>query len=238
MQFLRSGSGEDLHASHQGATLGQPPTGLQGALARRWLTAAKFLVPPAIILLAVAILLPALMKARAPSYEMRCIAQLRQVAGAVGMYEQDFGAYPLPANWHEAIRSYIDDPTDPEGRVEPGSARDPLKCRQDKSDAVVSYLYLNRNLLDHSKSRLSETITPLAVDEYFHENTIVAFYDGHAEKMEKQLWLHTRKKQWEIRRNLDDMDSFAYEPVPGSVLGPQGPEPRFDPTTAYVWPKL
>ncbi len=238
MQFLRSGPGEDVQASHQGATLGQTPTGLQDAFGRRWLTAAKFLVAPAIILLTVAVLLPVLTRARMPSYEMRCTAQLRQTAGAVDMYQQDFGDYPLSSNWHEAIRIYIDDPTDPEGRVVPGSLRDPLKCRMDKTDAVVSYLYLNRDLLDYTKAHLSDTITPLAVDEYFHANAIVAYYDGHVERVDKQQWLHTRNNQWEIRRNLDDMDSFAYEPVPGTVLGPQGPQPHYDRTTTYVWPKL
>lgn len=238
MRFIRSGPGEDLKASHQGANLGETPSGLQDAMARRWLSAAKFLAAPVIIIILAAILLPTLINARKPSQEMRCLVQLRQVASAVNMYLQDNYNYPLSSNWHESIRVYVDDENDPQGRVEPGSARDPLTCPADPTDSVVSYLYLNRNTLDYSKSHLSETVVPLVVDEYFHENTTLAYYDGHAEKMPKQLWLHARNRQWEIRRNLGDMPSFSYEPIPGSIHGPQGRDPVYDPTSVYVWPVL
>ncbi len=193
---------------------------------------------PVIVLLIVSILLPILLRARRPSYEMQCMTQLKQVAGAVNMYTIDQDGYPLPHNWHKAIRTYIDDPSDPYGRVEPGSKRDPLTCPSDPTDATVSYLYLNRNLLDYSKARLAESITPLAVDEYFHPHVTLTYYDGHAEKLEKQLWLHYRNKQWEIRRNLDYPEAFAYEPIPGSIRGPVGPAPEYDRTKAYVWPKF
>ncbi len=238
MRLLHSVSDDDLQASHQGANLGQTPSNLRNAMARRWLSAAKFIVAPTIILLVAAVLLPVLINARKPTYEMRCIAQLRQVSSAVNMYLQDNYNYPLSHNWHEAIRPYIDDPNDPTGHVEPGSSRDPLKCPSDPTDSVVSYLYLNRNMLDYSKSHLAETVVPMVVDEYFHPNTTLAYYDGHAEKINKQLWLHARNRQWEIRRNLSDLESFSYEPVPGSVHGPQGAEPRYDRTQVYVWPVL
>lgn len=238
MRFLRSGPGDDLEPSHQSADLGRTASGLQDAMARRWLSAAKFMAAPAIILVVAAILLPVLINARKPSYEMRCMAQLKQVASAVNMYLADNYNYPLSHNWHWAIRVYIDDPLDPHGRVLPGSSRDPLTCPSDPTNSPVSYLYLNRNLLDYSKSHLSESVVPLVVDEYFHEHTTLAYYDGHTEKMEKQLWIHNRNRQWEIRRNLEDMDSFSYEPVPGSVRGPQGPKPVYDPTQVYVWPVL
>lgn len=238
MRFIRSGPGEDLKASHQSADLGRGSSGLRSAMVRRWLAAAKFLVPPIIILLAVALLLPALMDARKPSRELRCMAQLRQVAGAVTMYAQDYQNYPLSHNWHTSVRAYIDDPADETGRVEPGSARDPLKCPSDPTDSTVSYLYLNRNRLDWSKAHVSESIIPLVADEYFHEHTTVAYYDGHTERLEKQQWIHVRNRQWEIRRDLEDVESFSYEPIPGSVQGPTGPSPSYDPTSVYVWPEF
>jgi len=207
-------------------------------MARRWLSAAKFLVAPVIILLAVAMLLPVFMNARKPTYELRCIGQLRQVASAVDMYAQDHQNYPLSHNWHTALWPYIDDPGGEYGRIEPGSKRDPLKCPSDPTLSTVSYLYLNRNMLDWSKAHVSESVMPLVVDEYFHEHTTLAYYDGHAEKMDKQLWLHYRNRQWEIRRNLEDVESFSYEPVPGSVQGPEGTGPSYDRTSVYVWPKF
>lgn len=205
-------------------------------MARRWLSAAKFLAAPLIIILMVAILLPVFLRARKPGLEMRCMTQLRQISAAVDMYTQDYENYPLSSNWHEALRIYIDDPNDPEGRVLPGSKRDPLTCPSDPTDSTVSYLYLNRNLLDWSKAHVSESVIPMVVDEYFHEHATLVYYDGHTDRLDKQLWLHTRNRQWEIRRNLEDVESFSYEPVPGSVRGPQGRDPYYDPTKQYVWP--
>jgi hypothetical protein len=238
MRFIRSGGGEELKPSHQGAELGQGPSSLQDSMARRWLSAAKFIMAPLIIMLMAAILLPVFLNARQPGYEMRCMTQLKQVSGAVQMYAQDYENYPLSHNWHAALRTYIDDPGSELGRVEPGSTRDPLTCPSDPTDAPVSYLYLNRNTLDWSKSQVSESVIPLAVDEYFHEHTTLVYYDGHTEKVEKQQWLHARNRQWEIRRDLEDMESFSYEPIPGSVLGPQDRRPSYDRTSVYVWPEL
>ncbi len=238
MRIFRSGPGDELKRSHQSGDLGRDSSDLQESMARRWLSAAKFLAAPVIILLIVAILLPVLLQARRPSYEMQCMTQLKQIASAITMYAQDHQNYPLSATWHEDVRVYIDDPSDPYGRVEIGSKRDPLTCPSDPTDAPTSYLYLNRNLLDYTKAHLSESVTPLTVDEYFHENTTLAYHDGHVEKIEKQLWLHTRNRQWEIRRDLDDTDSFSYEPIPGSVRGEKGKRPAYDRTSVYVWPKF
>ncbi|MFO8082558.1 MAG: hypothetical protein R6V07_19935 [Armatimonadota bacterium] len=238
MRFFRSGPGEELKPSHQSAELGKGPSSLKDAIARRWLSAAKFIMAPLIIMTVAAILLPVLLNARKPSYEMRCMTQLKQVAGAVRMYAQDYENYPLSRNWHTALRTYIDDPNDELGRVQPGSKRDPLTCPSDPTDSTVSYLYLNRNMLDWSKAKLSESIIPMVVDEYFHEHTTLTYYDGRTEKLEKQQWIHMRNRQWEIRRNLRDMESFAYEPIPGSVRGPEGPDPSYDRTSVYVWPKF
>jgi len=238
MRFIRSGPGEGLKPSHQSADLSRTASSLQDSMARRWLSAAKFMAAPVIIMVLAMILVPALIRARKPSYEMRCMTQLKQVATAVTMYAQDHQNYPLSANWHTAIRDYIDDPNDPYGRILPGSARDPLTCPSDPTHSTVSYLYLNRNLLDWSKAHLSESVIPLVVDEYFHEKATLAYYDGHTDRMPKQLWLHTRNRQWEIRRNLQDIESFSYEPVPGSVRGPQGATPLYDRTSVYVWPKF
>lgn len=236
MRFIRSGSSEDLKPSHQSADLGQGPSRLQDAMARRWLSAAKFIAAPVIIIILSAILLPVFINARKPGYEMRCMTQLKQVSGAVMMYAQDYENYPLSSNWHRAVRPYTQEIGDALGRIEIGSQRDPLTCPSDPTDSEVSYLYLNRNLLDWSKAQISESSIPLAVDEYFHEHATAVYYDGHTEKMEKQLWIHLRNKQWEIRRDLSDLGSFSYEPVPGSVKGPQGPRPGYDRTKQYVWP--
>lgn len=238
MRIFRSGSGDGLKPSHTGADIGQTASGLQQGMARRWLSAAKFIAAPLIILVTAVIVVPVLIRANQPSLEMRCMTQMKQVGMAISMYTNDQGGYPLSANWHTAIRSYIDDPLDPYGRVEPGSARDPLSCPSDPTDSPVSYLYLNRALLDHSKQMLAESVTPLVVDEYFHGNVLVAYGDGRTEKMEKQLWLHYRNRQWEIRRDLDRPAAFAYEPIPGSVRGPTGPTPEYDRTKTYVWPKF
>lgn len=238
MPIIRSGPGDELKPSHQSGDIGRSAADIQDAMARRWLSAAKFLAAPVIILVLAAILVPVMIRARHPSLEMRCMAQLKQVSAAVQMYAQDSGNYPLSHNWHTAIRPYIDDSRDEYGRVPPGSARDPLTCPSDPTDSPVSYLYLNRNLLDWSKANLSESVIPLAVDEYFHKHTTLVYYDGHTEKMEKQQWIYVRNRQWEIRRDLDNAPSFSYEPIPGSVQGPRDRKPTYDPTSVYIWPKL
>ncbi|NLO04268.1 MAG: hypothetical protein GX131_00425 [candidate division WS1 bacterium] len=238
MRTYRSGGGGDVTPSHSGGDFGSAGPTTEQSTARRLFSGAKFLAAPVIILLLASLLVPTLVRARRPSYELRCIAQLKQVATAINMYASDQGTYPPPHDWHNAIRTYIDDPLDPHGRVIPGSSLDPLTCPSDPTDATVSYLYLNRNVLDWSKANLAESVIPLVVDEYFHEHTTLAYYDGHAEKLEKQFWLHNRTRQWEIRRNLDDIASFSYEPVPGSVRGPQGPAPVYDRTQEYTWPKF
>ena len=236
--MFRSDSGDEVKSSHTGGDPGRGAASIQQGMARRWLSGAKFLAAPAIILVAAVIIVPVLIRANQPSLEMRCMTQLKQAAAAINMYYHDQDGYPPPRNWHSAVRSYIDDPLDPYGRVEPGSARDPLSCPSDPTESPVSYLYLDRSMLDPSKQMLAESITPLVVDEYFHENVTVAYYDGRAEKMEKQLWLHYRNRHWEIRRNLDSAAAFAYEPIPGSVTGPTGPTPEYDRTRSYVWPRF
>lgn len=218
--------------------MGAKPGDLEGTLARRWLSAAKFLAAPLIILLVISVLAPVLINARKPSYELRCMAKLKQVAAAMSMYATDNEGYPPPGAWHTALRIYIEDPLDPEGHVEPGSARDPLKCPSDPTDAPVSYLYLDRRLLDYSKARLNDSVVPLAVDEYFHEHATLVYYDGHAERIPKQQWVNARIHQWEIRRDLDHPSTFAYEPVPGSVRGPTGPRPNIERTEMYIWPRF
>lgn len=226
---------DDVTPSHTGGLLSGGP---QENVVRSWLSAAKFLAAPVIILLIVSILLPVLMNARKPSYELRCMAKLKQVAAAMDMYAADNGGYPPSTVWHTALRAYIDDPRDPEGRVEPGSRRDPLKCPSDGTDAPVSYLYLNRGLLDYAKASLNDSVVPLVVDEYFHEHTTLAYYDGHTERIPRQQWVNARTHQWEIRRDLEHPSRFAYEPVPGSVRGPTGPRPNIDRTEMYIFPNF
>ncbi|MGC9319708.1 MAG: type II secretion system protein [Armatimonadota bacterium] len=239
MQFYRSGQGErDVRPSHTGGEPGELPGGHEAAWTRRWLTAAKFLVAPVIILIVVAILLPALLQARQPTYETRCMAKLRELAAAIDMYTIDHDAGPLPGNWHEAIWPYISNPQVDEARVEPGGRLDPRKCPSDPTDSTVSYLYLDRGLLSYSKAHVSEGLIPLAVDEYFHPHVTLAYYDGHVEKIEKQLWLHQRNRQWEIRRDLEHAASFAYEPVPGSLERAPGPAPEIERTERYIWPEF
>ncbi|MGD9496508.1 MAG: type II secretion system protein [Armatimonadota bacterium] len=239
MRIFRPDSENGIQPSHTGADLGTFQRVAGAVWTRRWLSAAKFLVAPTIILIVAAILVPALIRARGPTYEARCMTKLRQVAAAIGMYCDDYDLnYPLAQNWHEALRSYIDNPADPRERVLPGSKADPLKCPSDGSEYPVSYLYLKRDLLAYSKANLSDSVTPLVVDEYFHLHTTLAYYDGHVEKMDRQLWVHQRNRQWEIRRDLDHPGSLAYEPVPGSVTGPTGPSPVVVPTERYIWPRF
>ncbi len=238
MQIYRSGDHQDVQPSHTGGDVGGAPGTLHQSMARRWLSAAKFIAAPVIIIVVASLLFPVIVRARRPGLEVRCMGKLRQIAGAIGMYSADYGgAYPLRSNWHWAIRDYIDSPH-AEERVIPGSPLDPLKCASDPSDYPVSYLYLDRTWLGYSKANLDESVTPLAVDEYFHEHVTLAYYDGHVERLDKQLWLHRRNRQWEIRRDLDHPASFSYEPVPGSVSGPQAPIPEMDRTEMYIWPKF
>ncbi|MGI5820254.1 MAG: hypothetical protein ACOX9R_19380 [Armatimonadota bacterium] len=236
MRFIRSGPREELRPSHQDAELGRESSTFVESMAQRWLSAAKFMVAPIIIMVTVAILLPVFINARKPGYEMRCMTQLKQVSGAVMMYAQDYEGHPLPSNWHRAVRPYLEHRGEPLGRIQIGSQRDPLTCPSDPTDSAVSYLYLDVKLLDRRKADLSESVIPMAVDEYFHEHTTLVYYDGHTEKMEKQRWINVRNRQWEIRRNLRDVESFSYEPIPGSVRGPEDRSPHYDPTTVYVWP--
>lgn len=238
MRLFRSGPGGDVTPSHTTGDLGDHGRGEVPGWTRRWLALAKYLVAPVIILIMVAILLPVYLQAREPTYTMQCMGNLKQVAAAVGMYETDYQGYPLAPTWHTSLRAYIDNPADPEERVIPGSELDPLTCPSDPTDSTCSYLYLDRGRLGYTKSRLSETVTPLAVDEYFHIKVTLAYYDGHVTKMEKQQWLHERTRQWEIRRDLEHPSWFAYEPMPGSVEGPSGPTPYIDRTRNYIWPEF
>jgi len=238
VRIYRSGSSDELKPSHTGGELGAVGPGLKESMARRWLSAAKFMAAPVIILVVASLLLPALIRARRPAMELRCMAHLKQVAASFDMYVADNEGYPPPSVWHVALRTYIDDPSNPEGRVEPGSARDPLKCPADPTDYPVSYLYLDRRLLGYSRANLSESVIPLAVDEYFHDHVTLTYYDGHVEKLDKQLWLHLRNRQWRIRRDLEHPESFAYQPQPGSARGPTGPPPTIDRPEMYIWPKF
>ncbi|MEA3402098.1 MAG: hypothetical protein U9R79_12755 [Armatimonadota bacterium] len=239
MQFYRSGHGErDVRPSHTEGEPGELGRGHEAVWTRKWLTAAKFLVAPVIILIVVSMLVPALLQAREPTYEAKCMTKLRELAAAIDMYAIDHDAAPLSRNWHRAIWPYIDNPRAEDLRVEPGGELDPRKCPSDPTDSTVSYLYLDRRLLSHSKANLSEGLIPLAVDEYFHPHATMAYYDGHVEKVDKQLWLHQRHRQWEIRRDLEHPASFAFEPIPGSVERAPGPGPEIERTERYIWPEF
>jgi len=154
------------------------------------------------------------------------------------MYSDDHGAYPLRANWHWAIRAYIDNPANPDERVIPGSRADPLKCKCDPSDSPVSYLYLDRRVLDDTMARLGDSVTPLAVDEYFHRYATMVWYDGHVSKVPKPEWAYRRLRQWKIRRDLDDAESFSYERIPSSQKAPAVAPPFVEPTEKYIWPRF
>lgn len=217
--------------------MGGDLTGPRGVSGRgRWLSPTRFIVASTIVVFVAVWLIPTLLRARQPSYEARCMAKLKQVGWAVNMYLTDNEAYPMAANWHWGIRSYIDDPLDPFERVTPGSRRDPLKCPQDSSDAPCSYLYLDRRVLDYTMSRLNDALTPLAVDEYFHEKATMVFYDGHTDKAAKNAWVYERLRQWKVRRDLDDPDSFAYELIPGTQKRPAVAPPTIEETEKYIWP--
>lgn len=230
-----SGSvGGDVTPSHSGADLRRSSDAGTG----RWLSPTRFIVTVAIILIIGIWLIPKLLRAREPSYEAQCMAKLKQVSWAVSMYVTDNDVYPFTYNWHWAIRTYIDDKANPFMRVAPGSARDPLKCPMDRSDAPCSYLYLDRRVLDYTMSRLNDAVTPLAVDEYFHEKATMVFYDGHAEKMPRDEWAYKRLSQWKVRRDLDDPGSFSYELIPGTQKRPNFAPPQVEETEKYIWPSF
>ncbi len=182
-------------------------------------------------------LLPTLLRARRPAHEAECLAHLKQVGYAVRMYMAD-NDYRMPPrrDWHNSIRSYVDTPDDEVMRVIPGSRRDPLKCPLDPSPATCSYLYLDRDVLDYTMSRLNDSVTPLAVDEYFHEKATLVYYDGHVDKMPKTQWAYDRLMQWKIRRDLDHPESYAYELIPGTQKSPSFAPPPIERTERYLWP--
>jgi hypothetical protein len=227
---------EDVVPSHAGADLGRPTA--EPVIWKQWMSPTRFLLAGTIILLTVLLLAPTLMRARYPATEMRCLSQLEHVGAAMSMYSQDHDGYPPRANWHWAIRPYISNPRDPRETVEPGSRRDPLKCKMDPSDSPVSYLYLDRRILDATMSRLGDEVTPLAVDEYFHRYATMVWYDGHVEKLTRSEWAYARLRQWRIRRDLDDMDSFSYERIPGTQAAPSIVSPFVEPTEKYIWPQF
>mgnify|MGYP003802326667 CR=1 FL=1 len=202
----------------------------------RWLSPARFIVAATIVAFVAVWLAPTLLRARQPSYEAQCLAKLKQVGWAFNMYVADVEAYPLASNWHWALRSYIDDPMNPSMRVAPGSRRDPLKCPMDRSPAPCSYLYLDRRVLDYTMARMNDAITPLAVDEYFHEKAILVYYDGHTDRLPKQQWVYERLRTWKVRRDLNAPDSFAYELLPGTQKRPAFAPPPIQQTEKYIWP--
>jgi len=236
VNIYRSGSGGDVIGSHTSGDLsaGGGPSGTG-----RWLSPTRFIVAALIVATTVIWIIPTLIRARRPAEEMDCLAHLKQVGYAMAMYATDNNDhYPLTGNWHEALRVYIDNPDDPHMCVKPGSRLDPLKCPSDPSSSTVSYLYLSRDVLDYTMARLSDAVTPLAVDEYFHRKTTLVYYDGHVDKMQKTKWAYERLRQWKIRRDLDDPGSYAYELIPGTQVRPSFAPPAIEPTERYIWPKF
>ena len=237
VRFFGSEDGAgDVTSSHTTGGLRRPSS--EPTLWQQWFSPTRFLFAAVIILGAVMILLPALLKARAPALEYRSIAQLESVGAAILMYVQDHDDYPLRANWHWAIRPYINNPGHPELEVEPGGPRDPLKCKEDSSDHPVSYLYLDRRILDDTMRRLGDSVTPLVVDEYYHRYAIMVWYDGHVTKEPKERWAYVRLRQWKIRRDLQDPASFSYERIPGTQPEPVIAPPYIAPTERYIWPEF
>ncbi len=232
----RSGSGGGVVSSHTGGDLsaGGGPGGTG-----RWLSPTRFIVAASIVAITVVWLIPTIIKARQPAHEADCMAHLKQVGFAMTMYATDHNdRYPLTRNWHEALRTYIDNPDDPHMRVKPGARMDPLKCPSDPSTSTVSYLYMSREILDYTMSRLGDAVTPVAVDEYFHRKTTLVYYDGHVEKMEKTQWAYERLRKWKVRRDLDAPSSYAYELIPGTQVRPTFAAPVIEPTERYIWPEF
>ena len=237
MRIFRSGGlGGDITPSHTGGELGSGGPG--DTVIGRWLSPTRFVVAATIVILVVLWLIPTMLRARQPSYEAQCMVKLKQVGMAMSMYVTDNRYSPPTSRWHWALRPYIDSEADPFMRVPPGSKRDPLKCPQDHTKAPCSYLFLDRSELDYTMSRMSDAITPLAVDEYFHEHATMVFYDGHTEKMPKQRWVYERLRQWKVRRDLDDPDSYSYELIPGTQKRPNFAPPQVEQTEKYIWPEF
>lgn len=236
VNIYRSGSGGGLVSSN---TSGNLSAGRGSGGAGRWLSPTRFIMAAVIIGIVAVWIIPTLIRARQPAEEATCLAHLKQIGYAMEMYATDnSGRYPLTTNWHTALRAYIDNPTDPHQRVKPGSRMDPLKCPSDPSSSTVSYLYLNRGALDYTMARLNDSVTPLAVDEYFHRKTTLVYYDGHVDKLEKTNWAYARLRQWKIRRDLSDPGAYAYELIPGTQVRPSFAAPEIEPTERYIWPKF
>ena len=66
---------------------------------RRGFTLIELLVVVAIIALLIAILLPALSRARAHSRQIKCLNNIRQIGVAGAMYTSDFEGWFLPGYW-------------------------------------------------------------------------------------------------------------------------------------------
>ncbi len=90
--------------------IGKNPTRLRGqglALAGTIISAISLLFVPFIA----AILFPVFARARDAAQETNCMNNLKQISIAVQMYTQDWdNAYPMAANWNEAIAPYTKNP--------------------------------------------------------------------------------------------------------------------------------
>jgi len=155
----------------------------------------QLLVSMIIILIVIALFLSPFFRARNTAYVATCLGHLNLIGQGMEMYNSDYGAYPPRQVWYVALRPHLD-------VFKQAEHSDPLKCVADRSDAPVSYYYLDETLLPPRVRSLVSSI-PMVVDETNHGNKVtVLWYDYHRTAIDKQAWLTLRTS---LRLHRDPM---------------------------------
>ena len=174
----------------------------------------EFMVAVCIIAVVAAILWPKYLRAKDLSLVTVCLANLNQLGVAMELYNIDYGAYPAPRRWHQALRSHL-------GPLEDDV--DPFKCKVDRTAAPTSYYYLDASLLAGEQQNRPLTDIPMLVDETYHANVAtVLWYDGHQNRVDKLDWLDLRTDVLQIQRDADHPEWMCFVPSAGQTEAAAG----------------